>query len=48
MFADWQTRLILIVVALAIYVIVKAWRDQKKAAKKDEKAKGGPNESSNH
>ncbi len=39
-FSDWQTRFILIVVALAIYVIVKAWRDQKKA-KKGEDAKGG-------
>jgi len=36
---DWRVRFIVIVVALAVYVIVKTWRDQKKASAK-EKAKG--------
>ena len=36
---DWRARFIVIVVALAVYVIVKTWRDQKQIAKKD-KAKG--------
>lgn len=40
MILDWRVRFIAIVVALAVYVIVKAWRDQKKASRKDEKAKG--------